>query len=70
MTARRTDPQTDVVRLSAASSDSPLKTTTSAESLQRFHDEHSPLGRVRRICKPVDEDEEPGGVLHDWDPFA
>jgi hypothetical protein len=47
----------------------PLRRTTSAEFLQRFHDEHSPLGRVRRIARPVDEDEDVGGVLHDFDPY-
>lgn len=45
-------------------------TTSAQEALRRFHDEHSPLGPVRRICRPVDEDDESIGRVHyDWDPF-
>ena len=44
--------------------------TTAQQALTRFHDEHSSLGRVRRICRPVDEDDQPGGVLHDADPWT
>lgn len=45
------------------------KRTSSAEALQQFHDEHSAIGRVRRICRPVDEDDEAGTVAHDFDPL-
>jgi hypothetical protein len=48
--------------------DPPEKTTSSAEWLRRVHDALSPLGRVRRVAWPL-EDEEPA-VLHDFDPFT
>lgn len=38
-------------------------------ALDRFHDEHSPLGKVRRVAWPVEEDDEAGGVLFDFWPF-
>jgi DNA-binding CsgD family transcriptional regulator len=41
--------------------------TTAQEALDRFHDEHSPLGRVRRVCWPVEPDQ---STTLDWDPFA
>ena len=44
--------------------------TTAQQALNRFHDEQSPLGRVRRVCRPVEEDDKTWGVLHDGDPFA
>jgi len=50
--------------------EAPLKTTTAEEALRRHHDTFSPLGRVRRVCRPADEDEDAGGVLSDFDPFA
>lgn len=46
--------------------DKPLKTTSSAEAMRRFHDEHSAIGPVRRLS---DEEDEPG-VLFDFDPFV
>jgi hypothetical protein len=46
-----------------------LKTTSAAEALRAHHDTFSPLGQVRRVCRPVDEDDETGGVVHDFDPF-
>jgi hypothetical protein len=49
--------------------DVPLKTTSSAEVLRQFHRDHAPLGEVRRVCRPADEDEEAGGVLSDFNPF-
>jgi hypothetical protein len=50
--------------------DVPERITTAQQALDRFHDEASPLGQVRRIYVPVSEDEETGGVLIDWDPFV
>ena len=41
-------------------------TTGSQEALDRFHDDHSPLGPVRR---PVTEEPDIGGVLFDFDPW-
>lgn len=45
------------------------RVTTGQQELDRFHDEHSALGRVRRVCRPVDDDDEPG-VIFDFDPFS
>jgi len=50
-------------------SDLPLKTTGAAEALREHHDTYSPLGKVRRVAWPVDEDDQAGGVLHDFDAF-
>ena len=47
----------------------PLRMTTAQQALDRFHDEHSPIGRVRRVCRPVEDDPEAGGLLHEFDPF-
>jgi hypothetical protein len=41
---------------------------TAQERLDGWH--HSQLGRTRRICLPVTEDDEAGGVLFDGDPFT
>jgi hypothetical protein len=46
------------------------RTTTAQQALNRLHDEHSPLGRVRVVSRPADEDEEMRGVIHDADPWA
>jgi hypothetical protein len=46
----------------------PDRTTTAQQALDRFHDER--MGKVRRVSWPVDEDDQAGGVLHDFDPFA
>jgi hypothetical protein len=43
--------------------------TTAREALERFHDEHSPLGKVRRVAWPAEDDAEAGCVVHDYDPF-
>jgi hypothetical protein len=45
-----------------------LPALTAQQRLEGWHD--SQLGRTRRNCVPVDEDDEVGGVLHDGDPFA
>lgn len=45
----------------------PLRTTSSAEALRAHHDATSGLGNVRRI--DLSEDDEAGGVLHDFDPY-
>jgi hypothetical protein len=37
------------------------------QALVRFHDEHSALGRVTRVCRPVDEED--SDALMDRDPF-
>lgn len=42
--------------------------TTSGEWLRQFHDDHSPLGRVRVVCWPV-EDGDGAVALHDFEPF-
>jgi hypothetical protein len=57
-------------RLAEAARDVPLKTTSSAEVLREHHDTFSPLGRVRRVFLSVDDDEDAGGVISDFDPFA
>jgi hypothetical protein len=45
--------------------------TTAQQALDRFHDEHSPLGLVRWISRPVDEEDDgTGRVLCDGDPWA
>ena len=41
---------------------------TAQQALDRFHDAHSPLGSVRRVSWPVDDDE--GRVLKDKDPWT
>lgn len=44
--------------------------TTSRQWLEKWHDEHSPLGRVRVVCWPAAEDGDHGAVaLHDFEPF-
>lgn len=44
--------------------------TTAQQWLTRLHDEQSPLGRVRRVGRPVnDEDDGIGRALCDGDPF-
>lgn len=48
--------------------DQPLPALTAEQRLEGWHD--SQLGRTRRVCRPVDEDDDAGGVLHDFDPFA
>ena len=46
----------------------PGHTSTAQEALDRFHDQHSPLGRVRRVGWP-DYDENTR-TMTEWDPFA
>ena len=47
----------------------PEHTTSAQQALDRFHDDRSPLGAVRRPTRSV-EDEAPGGVIFDVDPFT
>jgi hypothetical protein len=50
--------------------DMALKRTTSAEALRRFHDEHSPLGRVRIVSRSIlDEPTGIGKALTESDSF-
>jgi hypothetical protein len=44
----------------------PDRATSAQQALDRVHDEQAPLGRVRRVAWPV-EDDRP--VLVDFDPF-
>jgi hypothetical protein len=44
------------------------RTTSAQRALNRFHDEHAPLGAVRRVSWPADDDD--GGTLHDFDPWV
>jgi hypothetical protein len=53
---------------SVDSDDAICTTTTAQQALDRFHDEHNPLGRVRRIAWPADEDNHQ--ALTEWDPFS
>jgi len=47
------------------------RTTSPQEWLDRYHDEHSLLGRVRRVAWAVgDDDDDVSHVLRDGDPFA
>jgi hypothetical protein len=51
-------------------SEIPERITTAQQALDRFHDEHSPLGRVRRVCWPVDDsDDGVGRATIDKDPY-
>jgi hypothetical protein len=47
----------------------PEHTTTAQQALNRLQDERSPLEGVRRPSRSF-EDEAPGGVIFDADPFA
>ena len=47
------------------------RTTSPQEWLDRYHDEHSLLGRVRRVGRSVgDDDDDVSHALRDGDPFA
>jgi hypothetical protein len=48
--------------------DEPLPALTAEQRLEGWHD--SQLGRTRRVWRSVTEDDDAGGVLHDFDPFA
>jgi putative transposase len=42
--------------------------TGAGDALRKFHDGHSPLGRVRRVAWPVEDDE--SECFRDFDPFT
>jgi hypothetical protein len=55
-------------RLTEPAPDVPLKTTSSAEVLREHHDTFSPLGRVRRVFRSVQDEDEQMHIA-DFDPF-
>jgi len=48
----------------------PLRTTGPQEALDRDHDDRSPLGRVRRVSDPDDDDGVGRVTTDDEDPFT
>jgi hypothetical protein len=58
-----------IPRTSAEAPDLGERITSAQQAIDRFHDEHSSLGRVRRICWPVDDDDGVGRVTIDKDPY-
>lgn len=68
-TARLNDRAPFSIRESRDGTAQPIErsATTSRQWLQQFHDEHSPLGRVRVVCWPAPDDVKT--ALHDFEPF-
>ena len=59
------------VRVEPLVPDTPERTTTPQQALDRFHSDFSAIGPVRRVTWPVDENDEAAGVIGvDFDPFT